>query len=74
MRYPPAVVFDLDGTLVDTELLCNAAGAEACATLGFPVSLAFFDTTTLWFEGRGGASLGQRGHSNGAIRRTTGRT
>jgi hypothetical protein len=27
------------------------------------VSLAFFDTTTLWFEGRGGASLGQRGHS-----------
>src|SRR5512134_293268 len=21
------------------------------------------DTTTLWFEGRGGASLGQRGHS-----------
>lgn len=27
------------------------------------VSLAFFDTTTLWFEGEGGASLGQRGHS-----------
>jgi hypothetical protein len=27
------------------------------------VSLAFFDTTTLWFEGKGGASLGQRGHS-----------
>ena len=27
------------------------------------VSVAFFDTTTLWFEGRGGASLGQRGHS-----------
>jgi hypothetical protein len=27
------------------------------------VSLAFFDTTTLWFEGRGGATLGQRGHS-----------
>src|SRR5512134_4158931 len=27
------------------------------------VLLAFFDTTTLWFEGRGGASLGQRGHS-----------
>ena len=39
-----AVVFDLDGTLVDTELLCNAAGAEACATLGFPVSLAFFES------------------------------
>src|SRR5512132_2508045 len=27
------------------------------------VSVAFFDSTSLWFEGRGGASLGQRGHS-----------
>ncbi len=27
------------------------------------VSIAFFDTTTLWFEGAGGATLGQRGHS-----------
>lgn len=27
------------------------------------LSLAFFDTTTLWFEGRGGARLGRRGHS-----------
>ena len=27
------------------------------------VSIAFFDTTTLWFEGAGGGSLGQRGHS-----------
>ena len=27
------------------------------------VSVAFFDTTTLWFEGAGGATLGQRGHS-----------
>jgi hypothetical protein len=27
------------------------------------VSIAFFDTTTLWFEGAGGASLGQYGHS-----------
>jgi hypothetical protein len=27
------------------------------------VSLAFFDTSTLWFEGKGGATLGQRGHS-----------
>ena len=27
------------------------------------VSVAFFDTTSLWFEGRGGTSLGQRGHS-----------
>jgi hypothetical protein len=27
------------------------------------VSIAFFDTTSLWFEGAGGESLGQRGHS-----------
>jgi hypothetical protein len=26
-------------------------------------SIAFFDTTTLWFEGAGGESLGQYGHS-----------
>ncbi|MBP1806518.1 HAD family hydrolase [Rubellimicrobium aerolatum] len=39
-----AVIFDLDGTLIDTESLCNAAGVEACVNLGFPVSLAFFET------------------------------
>ncbi len=39
-----AVVFDLDGTLIDTESLCNAAGVEACANLGFPVSLEFFES------------------------------
>ena len=27
------------------------------------VSLAFLDTTTLWFEGKGGETLGRRGHS-----------
>jgi hypothetical protein len=27
------------------------------------VSVAFFDTTSLWFEGKGGQSLGQRGYS-----------
>jgi hypothetical protein len=27
------------------------------------VTVAFFDTTTLWFEGAGGATLGRRGHS-----------
>ena len=27
------------------------------------LSIAFFDTTSLYFEGRGGATLGQRGHS-----------
>ncbi|WP_210529365.1 HAD family hydrolase [Rubellimicrobium arenae] len=39
-----AVVFDLDGTLIDTEHLCNLAGVEACANLGFPVSQAFFES------------------------------
>ncbi len=39
-----AVIFDLDGTLIDTEALCNTAGAEACANLGFPVTLAFFES------------------------------
>lgn len=39
-----AVVFDLDGTLIDTENLCNAAGVAACRTLGIPVDLAFFET------------------------------
>lgn len=38
-----AVVFDLDGTLVDTEALCNVAGVEACANLGLPVDLPFFE-------------------------------
>lgn len=28
------------------------------------ISVAFFDTTSLWFEGAGGESLGQRGHSS----------
>jgi hypothetical protein len=27
------------------------------------VSVAFYDTTTLWFEGQGGVDLGRRGHS-----------
>ncbi|WP_316980125.1 IS1634 family transposase [Shumkonia mesophila] len=27
------------------------------------VSVAFFDTTSLWFEGKGGTRLGRRGHS-----------
>lgn len=39
-----AVIFDLDGTLVDTEVLCNATGLEACDALGHPVSEAFFET------------------------------
>lgn len=42
---PPfqAVIFDLDGTLVDTEQLCNETGVEACANMGHVVSLQFFE-------------------------------
>ena len=43
---PPyaAVIFDLDGTLIDTESLCNQTGVDTCAALGLDVSLAFFET------------------------------
>jgi HAD superfamily hydrolase (TIGR01509 family) len=39
-----AALFDLDGTLVDTEALCNDTGVAACAALGLDVSLAFFES------------------------------
>ena len=39
-----AVIFDLDGTLIDTEVLCNETGVAACAALGHPVGLEFFET------------------------------
>lgn len=38
-----AALFDLDGTLVDTEALCNDTGVDACAALGVPVDHAFFE-------------------------------
>lgn len=39
-----AVIFDLDGTLIDTETLCNETGVAACRILGHDVSLAFFES------------------------------
>ena len=36
-----AIFFDLDGTLVDTEVLALAAGIKAFAALGHPVDLPF---------------------------------
>ena len=36
-----AVLFDLDGTLIDTETLSMAAGLQAFATLGVAVDTAF---------------------------------
>jgi hypothetical protein len=44
-----------------TELIEEALFAHRRELFG-PISLAFFDTTSLWFEGQGG-SLGQHGHS-----------
>jgi HAD superfamily hydrolase (TIGR01509 family) len=38
------VIFDLDGTLIDTEALCNETGVDACRNLGLAVGLAFFET------------------------------
>ena len=37
--------------------------STAIASLFGELSVAFFDTTTLWFEGAGGTTLGRRGHS-----------
>lgn len=39
-----AILFDLDGTLIDTETLAVAAGLAAFAQLGHPVELAFLHT------------------------------
>lgn len=39
-----AAIFDLDGTLLDTEALCNETGVVACATLGLDVGMDFFRT------------------------------
>ncbi len=39
-----AVIFDLDGTLIDTESLCNATGIAAMREMGHEVSLSFFET------------------------------
>ncbi|SMX45133.1 HAD family hydrolase [Actibacterium lipolyticum] len=39
-----AVIFDMDGLLIDTESVALAAGVEACAALGYDVSLDFMHT------------------------------
>lgn len=39
-----AVVFDLDGTLIDTETLCNAAGLVTCRALGIDITADFFES------------------------------
>jgi Transposase DDE domain len=52
---------DADGRPL-TEAIEEALYRHRQPLLG-QLSVAFFDTTTLYFEGRGGATLGQRGHS-----------
>ena len=39
-----AVIFDLDGTLVDTETLCNAEALPALAEQGIEIAPDFFDS------------------------------
>ena len=39
-----AAIFDLDGTLIDTEAMCNTAGVAACTDMGLDVSLSFFES------------------------------
>ena len=45
-----------------TDAIEEALYAHRRALFG-EIAVAFFDTTSLYFEGRGGATLGQRGHS-----------
>lgn len=47
MPQPPpfaAVIFDLDGTLIDTETLCNLTGVQTCQAMGLNVTLEQFET------------------------------
>lgn len=75
VRVPGAEGLDLDHAYKAMAWLgeVDAAGSTAEAVeealyrhrqpLFGAVSIAFLDTTTLWFEGAGGESLGQYGHS-----------
>jgi hypothetical protein len=57
----------VDGEDSDPPRHCTDAIEEALyqhrKSLFGTLSVAFFDTTSLYFEGHGGATLGQRGHS-----------
>jgi hypothetical protein len=61
---------EAEGGRPRTELIEEALFAHRRELFG-PISIAFFDTTSLWLEGQGG-SLGRHGHST-ATRRITGR-
>ncbi len=58
---PELIVFDCDGVLVDSEIICNRVMAEAITVLGWPLSTAdclarfkghHFDTIIAEIEGR----------------------
>ncbi len=42
-RMPAAVVFDMDGTLLDTERLARACFARACEDVGWQADMAVYD-------------------------------
>ncbi len=52
-----AVIFDLDGTLLDTEAITHAAGIEAFATLGIDVDPAFLHSLVGKDDATGGALI-----------------
>lgn len=75
-RVPGAEALDLDHAYKAMAWLgeVDAAGRSTAAAIEEAlyrhrqpllgeISVAFFDTTSLWFEGAGGETLGQRGHS-----------
>ncbi|MBT3220436.1 MAG: HAD family phosphatase, partial [Proteobacteria bacterium] len=41
---PDAVLFDLDGTLIDTEPLCEVVVREVCGEIGIEISAAWYET------------------------------
>jgi hypothetical protein len=53
---------DIAGGRTMTDTIEEALYRHRQPLLG-ELSIAFFDTTSLYFEGQGGATLGQRGHS-----------
>lgn len=56
MRFK-AVIFDMDGLLLDTERVSQAAGVEACAEMGFDVPGDFFVDHLMGKDNETGAAL-----------------
>jgi hypothetical protein len=58
---------DSDPTRYATDAIEEALYLHRRSLFG-AISVAFFDTTSLYFEGHGGATLGQRGHPRTSVR------